>query len=327
MNIPENIPMPRRRSQADIRLDANESPFNMPDSQYPDADMLDLRERWGLHERIPAQCIYLTSGTEEAVDLAMRIYAVYGRDSVLSVEPTRSVYRRRAMINRLEYRQVKLKDETFALDVEALLDAVSATTKMIFLCSPNSPTGNVLDKERLADVLELFDGMVVVDESYIDYAPEFTCLELLNRYRNLIILRSFSHAWSLAGIRLAAVVARPEVTEGFRRIGWAHPVSSLTEREVLQMLPRRLDVDKWVRQTANERVKVEVALKELPECVKVYPSLANFVLVRFVDTMAVYKYLLANGIAVYPVCGCLRITIGLPWQNSALLGALRRRVG
>lgn len=323
--MPENIPRPWHRPLAEVRFDANESPFNCPNNLYPDSEMLTLRDTWGLHERIPARCIYLTRGTEEAVDLAMRLYAVPTHDSVAAAAPTRSLYRRRALINRLEYREARLTADDYALDVEALLDVVSQTTKLIFLCSPNSPTGNVLRKGQIEDVLDLFDGMVVVDESYIDFAPEQTCLELINRYPNLIIVRSFSHAWSMAGVRLAAVVARPEVIDEFRRIGFTHPVDSLAEREAMNMVQRRLDVDKWVRQIVNERIKVEIALNELPECTKVYPSQANFLFVRFTDTQAVYKYLLDNGIAVYPVEGGLRITIGLPWQNSALLGALRRR--
>lgn len=326
ITLPENITLPRRRPAAEVRLDANESPFNTPNNLYPDAEMTALREAWGQHERIPARCICFTRGTEEAIDLALRLYALPTRDSVAAPAPTRSVYRRRAQLNRLEYREARLRADDYALDVEALLDVVSVTTKVIILCSPNSPTGGTCSLSQVEDVLSLFDGMVIVDESYVDFAPETTCLSLLNRYDNLIILRSFSHAWGMAGLNLAAVVARPEVIDDFRRIGYAYPVDTLAQGALRQMVARRLDVDKWARQIVNERLKVEIALRQLPECIKVYPSQANFLLVRFTEPQALYKYLLANGIAVCPVDGCLRITIGLPWQNSALLGALRRRM-
>lgn len=325
MTLSDAIQQAPRRIKASVRLDANESPFNSSDNRYPDEEVLSLRQKWGSHERIPAHCIYFCNGTEEAVDFCMRVYALPCRDSVVSVSPTRGIYKRRAMVNRLEYREVVLDDDGFSLNAEKLLDTVSATTKIIFLCSPNNPTGNLLDAEEVEKVVGRFNGMVVVDESYIDYVPQATLLNLLNTNRNLIILRSFSHAWASAGVRLAAVVAHPEVISDFERIGFAHPIGSLVIRYAMQMVARRFDVDKWVRRTIDERTKVMVALKELPECEEVYPSVANFVLVRFTDTQVVYKYLLKQNIAVRPVHGALRITIGLPAENSALLGALRRR--
>lgn len=326
MKLPDTIHAPRLRATANVHLDANESPFNTPDNLYPDADMLMLRKTWGCHEHIPEQCIYFTNGTEEAIDLSMRVCALPGRDSVASVSPTRTIYQRRALINRLEYREAPLMPDDFALNAEALLDIVSQTTKMIFLCSPNSPTGNVLARRDVETVLELFDGKVVVDESYIDYAPGASVLELLNRHRNLVVLRSFSHAWSAAGLRLAAIVAHPSVIDDYRRVGWVHPLSSLVARAAQQMVNRRLDVDKWVRQIVAERGRVELALKELPECRKVYPSEANFVLATFNNNTEIYNYLLSEGIAVRAVACGLRITIGLPCDNSVLIGALRRRM-
>lgn len=326
MNLPDTIRTPRLRAEASVHLDANESPFNTPDNLYPDAILLMLRKTWGCHEHIPEQCIYFTNGTEEAIDLSMRVCALPGRDSVATVSPTRTIYKRRALINRLEYREAPLIPDNFALNVESLLDTVSQTTKMIFLCSPNSPTGNVLARQDVETVLGLFDGMVIVDESYIDYAPSASVLELLNRHRNLVILRSFSHAWSAAGLRLAAIVAHPSVIDNYRRMGWVHPLSSVVARAAQQMVNRRLDVDKWVRQIVAERGRVELALKELPECIKVYPSEANFILASFSDNTEVYKYLLDEGIAVHLVREGLRITVGLPCDNSSLLGALRRRM-
>lgn len=319
---------PRIRPKAKVRLDANESPFNTPFNRYPDEkDLGELKHNWGKHERIPASCIYFTHGTEEAVDLLMRVYALPNRDSVVAAEPTRSIYKRRAIINRVEYREAALKENDFELDAERILEAVSETTKIIYLCSPNSPTGNLLDAQSIETILQLFEGIVVVDESYIDFVPYKSILPLLNKYKNLVILRSFSHAWSMAGLHLAAIVGYPEVIKNVSCVGLVHPISMVVEDAAARMVKNRLDVDKWVRQIVDERNKVRLALSDLPECKHIYHSDANFLLVRFADTMAIYKYLLKNGIATLPVKGCLRITIGLPNENSALLGALRRRLG
>lgn len=316
----------RMQMKGELKFDANESPFNSPMNRYPDATAATLREAWGRHERIPASCIYFCNGTEEAVDLVMRIYAPDRTDSVVSVTPTRSVYRRRAEINRLHFREVPLRSVDFDLNAEALLDSVDNTTRAIFLCSPNNPTGNLLNSEAIETILDLFEGMVVVDESYIDFIPQATLLKLLNKYKNLIIFRSFSHAWSSAGARLAAVVAHPDVIRKMEKVGFMHPISSLVIAYAEELMERRLDIDKWSRQVIDERTKVVAALKDVPGCLEIYPSVTNFLLVRFDNASAVYKYLKRNGIAVRPVFGALRITIGLPGENSALVGALRRRV-
>lgn len=327
MKLPETIQPLQPRPKAEVRLDANESPFNTAYNEYPDADYLSaLKREWGKHERIPESCLYFCHGTEQAVDLAMRAFALPGRDSVAAAEPTRSIYRRRAMVNRLEYREAPLRTDDFAFQAEALLNVVSDSTQLVFLCSPNSPTGNLLNAAEVETVLQLFDGYVVVDESYIDFCPQHTVVGLLNKYRNLIVLRSFSHGWSAAGLRLAAVVARPETIAEIEKVGFTHPLSIAVERAAMQMVQQRLDADKWVRQILEERTKVALALRVLPEVESIYPSDANFLLVRFTGSEAVYQYLLQNGISVRPACGCLRITIGLPSQNSALLGLLRRRV-
>lgn len=326
MKLPDNIKKVRPRLKAKVHLDTNESPFNTFYNRYPEVATTEkLKREWGKHEHIPASCIYFCNGTEEAVDLIMRAFALFNRDSVVAAVPTRTVYARRAAVNRLEYREAALRPSDFELQAETVLNAVSETTQLVFLCSPNSPTGNLLDRGELETILQLFDGYVVVDESYIEFAPQASVLELLNKYRNLIILRSFSHGWSMAGVRFAALVAYPEVIETIERVGMAHPVGAATLSAVADVVKHRLDVDKWVRQIVDERTKVRMALSDLKECKQIYHSDANFLFVRFADSAAVYRYLLKQGIAVHPVQGCLRITIGLPNENSALIGALRKR--
>lgn len=321
----EKLDLPRRREQAIIALDANESPFNAPDNRYPREEWTELCTLYGCHERIPQPCIYFCNGTEEAIDLSMRAFLRKPQAKVVSVSPTRSIYGRRAAINRATYVEVPLRADDFSLDLNALLGAIDDHTEMVILCSPNSPTGNLLSKSDIEELVQLFDGLIVLDESYIDFNPRASLLSLLNQYRNLVVLRSFSHAWSAAGLRLAAAIAHPDVIERLRSVGLTHPLSTPVIRLARQMLARRMDVDKWVRQIIEERTKVELALKELPDCLHIYPSSANFLLVRFADARAVYKYLKQQGIAVRPYMGCLRLTIGLPNENSALLGALRRR--
>lgn len=327
MKLPDNIQKPRLRPKAQLYLDANESPFNAPLNKYPtEAALNKLKHEWGKHEHIPERCIYFCNGTEEAIDLLLRTYTLPQNDSVVTVVPTRMIYKRRAKINRVECREVALKADNFELDIESILNQISENTKILFLCSPNSPTGNLLNLNDVEEILQLFDGLVVIDESYIEYTRNKSAVGLLNKYRNVVIVRSFSHAWSCAGLQLASVVAHPEVIDEISKVGFVYPLSTAVIEIGLKQVRNRLDVDKCVRQIIDERTKVRIALSELPECVRIYHSDANFILVRFSDSATIYKYLLKEGIAVHPVHGCLRITIGLPSENSALLGALRRRV-
>lgn len=313
-----------------LRLHANESPFNSPDNRYPDAALQKLKEQWGRHEGIPAQCCYLCNGTEEAFDLALRIFCRPVADSMLTTSPSRSIYARRAELNEVPYGEVPLREGDFALDIDSLLSRVHQSTKMIVVCNPNSPTANGLDVDDVATVAELFNGIVVIDESYVEFSPAHSCLGLLNRFDNVVIIRSFSHAWASASIRLSVVVARPSLIRYFDRMGMSHPVSKLTADYAERLVSRRLDMDKWVRQIIDERSKVALALAALPVCEKVYPSDTNFLLVKMKHCREVVDHLRENHIAVahcanHPrLTDCVRITIALPAQNSRMLGALRR---
>lgn len=326
MNLPNNIQRAAERATAEIRLDANESPFNTPDNRYPDNELTLLKKNWGAYERIPERCVYFTNGTEEAVDLAMRTLAVPTRDDIIITPPTRSVYERRAAANRLSCREVALNEDDFSLNVEAVLNAVGTSTRIIFLCSPGSPTGNLLSRDSVETLAGLFDGYIIIDESYIDFTPQATLLPLLNSYSNVVILRSFSHAWSAAGLRLASVIAHPEVIEDLTRVGLTHPLSSPVIRAATHLVSHRLDVDKWARRLIDEREKVVLALSQLPSCKKIYPSCTNFILTRFDRPEDVHRDLSEAGISVRLLGEYIRITIGLPNENSALIGALRRRI-
>lgn len=312
-----------------LRLHANESPFNSPENRYPDTALTRLKSQWGCHEGIPPRCCYVCNGTEESVDLVIRIFCDPMRDEVLAIKPSRNIYTRRAAINGVTCREVALNADDFSLNTDALTEAIRTNTKAIFLCSPNSPTGNLLTADDIATLAELFEGIIVVDESYIEFAPKHSSVMLLNRHPNIVIVRSFSHAWASAAIRMAIVVAHPCVVKYLELTGMTHPISTLCSDYAERLVKRRLDVDKWVRQLVDEREKVVLALKELPICQCIYPSEANFVMVRMQHCQSIISYLKQQHIAVtdcsvHPeLQGCLRISISLPVDNSRLLGALR----
>ena len=307
-----------------IKLDANESPFNMPDSLYPiDSDLKQLKEKWGQFERIPSSYIYICNGTEESVDLCIRLFAEPNSDEILSVSPTRSIYKKRALVNRVSYKQCPLNPSDFSLNSDLLLKSISSQTKIILLCSPNAPTGNLFAQEDLLKILTNFKGLLIIDESYIDFCLYQSNLTLLNKYKNLILIRSFSHGWSSAGIRMSALIAHPDVISQFEQFGLTHPLNSLVILYAKNMLDRRIDVHKWVRQIVEERNKVILALKSLPLSLVVFPSEANFVFVKGERIFEIYKYLLRHEIFVKYTDEGLRISIGMPRDNSVLLAALR----
>lgn len=310
-------------------LSDNTSPFNAPLNAYPSDELLDaLKAEWGRFEHIPAPCVYFCGGgTEQAVDLTLRAFCTAGRDSIVAPSPTRTIYERRARVCQLDYREAPLGANDFELSTEAVLNCVGPTTRAIILCSPNSPTGNLLDPSAVETILALFtEGLVLVDESYIEFAPGRSVLPLLNRFKNLVVLRSFSHAWSAAGLRLAAVVAHPEVIARYAAVGPTHPVSLPVITAARTLVRQRLDVDKWVRRIVEERDKVRLALSDLPECRHIYASAANFLFVRFDCSEAVHRYLAECGIRTSLHGDCLRITIGSAADNTALLSALRKRI-
>lgn len=305
-----------------LRLDANESPFNSPENLYPDRELTAVKKLWGQYEHIPPSYIYLCNGTEESVDLCIRSFVEPFQGEILTVTPTRSVYIKRASVNRVTYRECLLSDD-YKLDVDSLLSLVTEATKLIFLCSPNSPTGNSFSRSDIELILQRFDGFLVLDESFIDFCLQNSKLSLLNTYDNLIILRSFSHAWSSAGARLASIVAHPQLIQKIESVGLTHPLNTFAINYFNELLDRRVEVHKWVRQIVEERTKVVLALKALPLNLKVYHSDANFVFVTNDKKDFLYQYLLKHGVSVRNTGGGLRISIGMPRDNSVLLSVLR----
>lgn len=310
-------------------LDANESPFNIPDNRYPDPHQEKLKMLLARIKGIAPNCIFLGNGSDEAIDLIYRVFCNPQRDNVVSLSPTYGMYEVAAHINDVEYRSMPL-DENFGFNADRLLQLTNDRTKAIFLCSPNNPTGNLLPEDQVMSVIRRFPGMVVVDEAYIDFASRPSLLKQLQKFPNLIILQTFSKSWGAAGIRLGMAFAHPDIISLMNKVKYPYNVNVLTQREAYSLLKEHFDVTKWVRIIVEEKIRVAEALRQLPFCQHIYPSDANFLLVKMSDAQAIYDYLLSRHIIVRnrthtPLCNnCLRITIGSTADNTRLLAALRQ---
>ena len=315
--------------EARVFLDANENPYNQPFNRYPDPLQLELKEALSKVKGVPAECIFLGNGSDEAIDLPYRCFCNPGIDNVVAIEPTYGMYKVCADINDVEYRPVLL-DEHYQVTAEKLLAATDAHTKIIWLCTPNNPTGNCLKHEEVIKVIEGFEGLVIVDEAYSDFSAQKTLRSELARYPNLIVLNTMSKAWGCAAIRLGMAFASKEIIAIFNKVKYPYNVNQLTQLQALEALKDPYEVDKWVKILLQERDRVMDAFEELPICEKVYPTEANFFLAKMTDATAIYNYLVDNGIIVrnrnrVQLCqNCLRITIGTKTENSELIAALRQ---
>lgn len=313
---------------ASVFLDANENPYNEPYNRYPDPLQRDLKAELAVVKQVLPSQIFLGNGSDEAIDLLFRIFCNPKVDNVVAIAPTYGMYKVCADINEVEYRSVLL-DENFALNAEALLGATDEHTKMIFLCTPNNPSGNDLDRDEIIKVINGFEGIVVIDEAYSDFSQQKPFRLELAQYENIVVLNTFSKAWGCAGIRLGMAFASPEIIELFNKVKYPYNINLLTQQQAFEALKRRYDVGKWVGTLKHERNQLAVSFNELPFCRKVYPTDANFFLVKVDDADVIYNYLVSCGIIVrnrsrVELCGnCLRITVGTIQENNRLLSALR----
>ncbi|MCE1200272.1 MAG: histidinol-phosphate transaminase [Marinilabiliales bacterium] len=314
---------------ASVFLDANENPFNAPLNRYPDPRQLRLKERLSAIKQLPAGNIFLGNGSDEPIDLLYRAFCEPRLDNVVAIAPTYGMYKVAADINAVDYREVLLDGE-YGLDPESLLKATDEHTKLIFLCSPNNPTGNALSGVALEKILTEFPGIVVVDEAYIDFCPETTLVPRLSEFPNLVILQTLSKAWGVAAIRLGMAFASPEIIGVLSKIKYPYNINQLTQQHALEILQSTQKKDEWVQELLQERKKLESALTTLPHVLQVYPSDANFILVRTRGAKNIYQYLTNQGIIVRDrskivLCGeCLRITVGTAEENQKLLAEWRR---
>jgi len=315
--------------KAHVFLDANENPYNKPYNRYPDPLQTDLKARIAKIKGVDASRIFLGNGSDEAIDLVYRVFCEPGSDNVVAIEPTYGMYKVCADINNVEYRKVLL-DERYQLSAAKLLAACDGNTKVVWLCSPNNPTGNNLDRSEIETVVKETQCIVVIDEAYADFSENRSFRKDLALYPNLIVLNTFSKAWGCAALRLGMAFASAEIIELFNKVKYPYNINLLTQEQADKILDRRFEVEDWVRLLLQERSKVMKAFAELPICKKVYPSDANFFLALVTDAQAVYDYLVEKGIIVrnrtrVELCNnCLRITIGTKSENIELLSALRQ---
>ncbi len=314
--------------QATVFLDANESPYNAPFNRYPDPLQTEVKAELAKQKGVRPSQLFLGNGSDEAIDLVFRVFCRPGVDNVVALEPTYGMYAVCAATNDVEYRRVLLRED-FSFRAADVLQATDANTKAIFLCSPNNPTGNLLPREEIDILLKEFAGIVVVDEAYGDFVPEASLRFALDEHPRLIVLATFSKAWASAGLRLGIAMASEEIIGYFNKVKYPYNVNILTQQQALEILKNKDLVADWIKLTLAERERIAGELETLTGCQKVYPSDANFLLVKIDNATALYNALVDRGIIVrnrskVKLCNdCLRITIGTPAENEALLSALK----
>lgn len=314
--------------EAHVFLDANESAYNSPYNRYPDPLQEKLKKQISSIKQVPAGQIFLGNGSDEAIDLVYRIFCEPRVDNVVAIEPTYGMYQVCADINDVEYRAVKLSD-TYAMSADALLEACDEHTKVIWICTPNNPTGNDMDRREMQKLLTEFHGIVVVDEAYSDFSELRPMRSFLSYFPRMIVLNTFSKAWASAGIRLGMAFASEEIISLFNKVKYPYNVNILTQDKASELLSQMTKIERWVNEVRHERKHMIPCLMELPIVKQVYPSSANFLLVKVTNADAIYKYLVDRGIIVrnrtrITLCqDALRITIGSKEENNELLGALR----
>lgn len=310
-------------------LDANENPYNMPHNRYPDPMQRELKVELAKIKKVRAEQIFLGNGSDEAIDLVFRAFCEPRMDNVVAIDPTYGMYQVCADVNDVEYRKVLL-DDNFQFSADRLLAATDEHTKLIFLCSPNNPTGNDLNRDEIEKLLREFDGLVVLDEAYNDFSDQPSFLEELDEHPNLIVLQTFSKAWGCAAIRLGMAFASEAIIAIFTKIKYPYNVNQLTQKQAIEMLYRYYEIERWVKTLKEEREVLEAEFAKLPCTVKLFPSDANFFLARVTDAVKIYNYLVGEGIIVrnrnsVSLCGnCLRVTVGTRVENDKLIEALKK---
>lgn len=313
---------------ASVFIDANENPYGTL-NRYPDPMQEELKAKLAIVKEVAPSQIFLGNGSDEAIDLVYRIFCEPRQDNVVAIAPTYGMYAVCADINDVEYRGVVL-NEDFTLDADRLLAATDSHTKVIWLCSPNNPTGNSLQRKSIEHIINHFDGIVVVDEAYSDFATDRPFRLDIGLCPNLIVLNTFSKLWASAAIRLGMAFASEEIISLFNKVKYPYNVNHLTQQQALKVLDDLQHVDLWRATLLSERAHMLPSVAELPICQAVYPTDANFFLARMTDADRIYQYLVDKGIIVrnrsrVQLCNnCLRITIGTPQENNSLLSALRQ---
>lgn len=335
-NIKNLVPYSSARSEfsgkASIFLDANENSYGSPLSKwynrYPDPLQREVKEKLSSIKHVPVPNIFLGNGSDECIDVLYRSFCEPGTDNVITTPPTYGMYEVSAHINDVAIKKVPLTPH-FQLDVPAIEAAIDDHTKMIFLCSPNNPTGNSLQREDIEVILNNYFGLVVIDEAYINFSRHRSFIQELAEYPNLVVLQTLSKAWGLAALRIGMAFASEEIVEVMNKVKPPYNINQASQELALRALEEVEQVNETIRQIVQERETLETRLSEIPIVEQVYPSDANFLLVKIKDARSVYESLLQQGIVVRDrskviLCeSCLRITVGTHAENQELIGKLQ----
>lgn len=331
--IPYSSARDEFKGEASVYLDANENSFGSPlpvrYNRYPDPRQTLLKEKISGIKGLPVNKIFLGNGSDECIDIVIRACCDPGKDNILICPPTYGMYEVSAHVNDVELKKVKMTPE-FQLDLEGIERALDGHTKLIFLCSPNNPTGNSLHREDVETLVNGFGGLVVIDEAYINFARQRSFIQELDDYPNLVVLQTLSKAWGLAALRIGMAFSSPELTGVFTRIKPPYNIGQASQELALKALEQIDQVNEWTHEIVREREQLKTELVKLPCVEQVFPSDANFLLVRTIAPVQLYQYLVKLGIIVrdrskVELCeGCLRITVGKPDENVQLIGALKK---
>ena len=336
-NIKQFVPYQSARTEyteaKGLLLDANEnalgSVLDKKFNRYPDPLQKKLRKKIAKTKGIAVSQIFLGNGSDEAIDLLIRAFCEPGRDKIMICPPTYGVYSVFAKLNDVNDIEIPLTSQ-FQLNLKSISNHLDTNVKLIFLCSPNNPTGNLLNKEDIKSVLDTFKGLVVMDEAYLDFAFDKGWIDQLQNYPNLVILQTFSKAWGLANLRLGMALAQPDIISILDRIKYPYNLNGLTQTKVLKALKLQKKKDEMVRKILKQRRFLEEELANLKLVEKIYASDSNFLLVKFKDAKYVFKKLLDKKIILrdrskLPHCdNCLRITVGTKKENNKLIKTLKK---
>jgi histidinol-phosphate aminotransferase len=319
--------------EASVFLDANENAYGSPletaYNRYPDPLQYQVKLKLSQIKGVPPRNIFLGNGSDEAIDILFRSFCNPGVDNVIIVPPTYGMYQVSANINDVEAKKVLLTEE-YQLNLDGIAEAIDKNTKLIFICSPNNPTGNSINRDDIETLLANFNGIVVIDEAYINFSRQKTFIQELTEYANLVVLQTLSKAWGLAGLRVGMAFASEEIIEVMNKVKPPYNVNEASQQLALQALNNVSLVNLWIKETLEQRDQLVLALKEFTFVLDIYPSDANFILVKTTNAKSIYDFLVQHGIIIrdrskVELCeGCLRITIGTPDENKTLLSTLQQ---
>jgi histidinol-phosphate aminotransferase len=320
------------KGQAEIYLDANENPYGsaLPHNfnRYPDPLQKSLKSKISEIKGIKPEHIFLGNGSDEAIDVLMRIFCEPKQDNIIILPPTYGMYEVSANINDVEIRKVNLTAD-FQLDVEAILNNIDEHTKLIFICSPNNPTGNAINREDIELILNNFAGIVVIDEAYVNYSKHKTFVQDLGEYQNLVVMQTFSKAWGLAGLRLGLAFASLEMIDWMNKVKAPYNINQATQDLAMEALENLPQINAWIQESVAERTKLSQALLNINFVEKVYPSEANFILAKMKNAKQIYdqlielKTIVRDRSKVVLCDDCLRISVGTPAENEKLIAHLQ----